>query len=377
MPLSGKHILITGAHGFIGKNLVARLQECSGVTLSLIGRGDDVRQLSQHIMQADAIVHLAAENRPKSAEDFEAVNVKLTEYICSNIKEKIEKTGAATALIFTSSTQANLDNPYGRSKLAAEVLIKDLADNYQNPCTIFRLPGIFGKWCKPNYNSVVATFCYNIARGLPIEIHDPHINLRLAYIDDLVTAILNRLELGSQGYSEDRIDTEYSISLGALADQISSFRDCRQSLMVAPVGTGLLRALYATYISYLPTDSFSYALPSYEDARGKFVEMLKTQDSGQFSYFTALPGVTRGDHYHHSKSEKFLVIKGEALFKFQHLLGGEIIELRTSGDRPQIVDTIPGWAHNITNIGNEELIVMLWANEIFDRNNPDTIAHKV
>jgi UDP-2-acetamido-2,6-beta-L-arabino-hexul-4-ose reductase len=276
-----------------------------------------------------------------------------------------------------SSTQAERDNPYGRSKLAAEAAVHALSKETGNPCVIFRLPGVFGKWCKPNYNSVVATFCYNIARDLPIHINDPDVSLRLVYVDDVVTALLTVLDTPAPGCVQANVDPEYSTTLGELANQIRAFGNCRSTLMTERVGTGFVRALYATYVSYLPNEKFSYQVTQHADSRGVFVEMLKTPDCGQFSYFTAHPGITRGGHYHHSKTEKFLVIKGEALFRFRHLLSNELLELRTSGDTPQVVDTIPGWTHDITNVGNDEMLVMLWANESFDREKPDTVASKV
>jgi UDP-2-acetamido-2,6-beta-L-arabino-hexul-4-ose reductase len=239
------------------------------------------------------------------------------------------------------------------------------------------LPGVFGKWCRPNYNSVVATFCHNLARDLPIQINDPNASVRLVYVDDVVNALLTALEAPAPGYTQAAVEPQYIITLGELAAKIRAFADCRTSLMSERVGTGVARALYATYVSYLPNEKFSYTVQQHADARGVFVEMLKTPDSGQFSYFTAYPGITRGGHYHHTKTEKFLVIKGEALFRFRQLLTDELVEFRTSGTTPQVVDTIPGWSHDITNVGDGEMVVMLWANENFDRQRPDTVASKV
>jgi UDP-2-acetamido-2,6-beta-L-arabino-hexul-4-ose reductase len=280
-------------------------------------------------------------------------------------------------LILASSAQADLDNPYGRSKRAAEKLVSDLAETLKLPTVIFRLPGVFGKWCRPNYNSVVATFCHNIARNQPIEIHDPNSKLQLVYVDDVVTALIAAIDTEHEGVTLGKARPEYTISLAELAVQIRAFRACRTSLETERVGKGLIRALYATYVSYLPVESVVYPVPKHADERGVFVEMLKTPDAGQFSYFTAYPGVTRGEHYHHTKSEKFLVIKGRALFRFRHLLTNQRFEIETSGEKPQIVDTMPGWSHDITNIGDEEMVVMLWANENFDRDRPDTIRSKV
>jgi len=372
-----RRILVTGANGFIGRNLVVRLSELSGVTVSTFVRGDDVDDLPDLIARVDAVIHLAGENRPSDDGAFAQVNVGLTSALCTAIQREYDTQGRRVALILASSTQAERDNPYGRSKFAAEAAVEKLFQTTGNPCVVFRLPGVFGKWCKPNYNSVVATFCHNIARDLPIQINDPSAELRLVYIDDVVTALLAALDAPAADCVRATVNPEYAISLGELAAQIRAFGNCRSTLMSERVGTGLVRALYATYVSYLPEEKFAYEVVQHADPRGVFVEMLKTPDSGQFSYFTAHPGITRGGHYHHTKTEKFLVIKGEALFRFRHLLTNELIELRTSGAKPQVVDTIPGWSHDITNVGNDEMVVMLWANENFDRQKPDTVASKV
>lgn len=375
--LTNRHVLVTGAYGFIGKNLTVRLGELEGVSLSSFGRGDDPSLLSELLEKADCVVHLAGENRPAEERAFEEVNTGLTRLLCEGIKQQIEKNDRYIPLILASSTQAKNDSPYGRSKLEAELALKSLANATNNPCKVFRLPGVFGKWCKPNYNSVVATFCHNLARNLPIQINDPSTKITLVYVDDVISAIINSLSNPTSGYSEGVVEPQYSVTLGELSTQIRSFSDCRSTLLSERVGTGFVRALYATYVSYLPNEKFSYDLTLHGDQRGVFVEMLKTKDSGQFSYFTAHPGITRGGHYHHTKTEKFLVVKGEALFRFRHLLTNELVELRTNGETPKVVDTIPGWTHDITNVGDEEMVVMLWANENFDRQNPDTVASEI
>jgi UDP-2-acetamido-2,6-beta-L-arabino-hexul-4-ose reductase len=377
MTPSSRCILVTGANGFIGKNVVLRLNELANFTVSTFVRGDEIARLSQLVAQADAVVHLAGENRPADEAAFSKVNAALTSALCGAIQHKYSTTGRHVPMVLASSTQAERDNPYGRSKLEAERAVLTLVRATGNPCVVFRLPGVFGKWCKPNYNSVVATFCHNLARDLPIQINDPEVSVQLVYVDDVVNAFLNALEVPSPGYTQAAVKPEYIITLGDLAAQIRAFAACRTTLMSERVGTGLVRALYATYVSYLPKEKYSYVVPQHADPRGVFVEMLKTPDSGQFSYFTAHPGITRGGHYHHTKTEKFLVIKGEALFRFRQLLTSELVEFRTSGTIPQVVDTIPGWSHDITNVGKDEMVVMLWANENFDRQKPDTVASKV
>lgn len=377
MALSNYRILVTGANGFIGKNLIVRLNELTNINVSTFVRGDDKARLPQLVAQADAVVHLAGENRPIDEAAFSQVNAGLTATLCDAIKLEWASTGRHVPLALASSTQVECDNPYGRSKLAAEQAVRALVQATGNPCAVFRLPGVFGKWCKPNYNSVVATFCHNLARDLPIQINDPAMSVRLVYIDDAVNNLLSVLEAPKSGYTQVSIAPEYTVTLGELAAQIRAFANCRTTLMSERVGSGLVRALYATYVSYLPSEKFSYGVQQHADPRGVFVEMLKTPDSGQFSYFTVHPGITRGGHYHHTKTEKFLVIKGEALFRFRHLLTDELVELHTSWTAPQVVDTIPGWSHDITNVGDDELVVMLWANENFDRQQPDTVASKV
>lgn len=371
-------VLITGAHGFIGKNLCVRLGELPGYVVSTFVRDDDVNKLPALVAQADVVVHLAGENRPADSGAFAKVNTGLTVAICNAIAAQVPSGGRRVPLVLASSTQAERANPYGQSKLAAEQAVEALARDTGNPAVIYRLPGVFGKWCKPNYNSVVATFCHNIARGMPIQINDPSASLQLAYVDDVVSSLVAAVDAlllpDAAGVSQGVVAPLYTTTLGELAAQIQAFGDCRTTLMSERVGTGLVRALYATYVSYLPNERFAYDVPQHADPRGVFVEMLKTPDAGQFSYFTAHPGMTRGGHYHHTKTEKFLVIKGTGLFRFRHLLTDERFELTASGDKPQVVDTIPGWVHDITNTGQDELVVMLWANEVFDRANPDTVA---
>lgn len=375
--LSCCRVLITGSNGFIGSNLSSRLNELSGVTVTHFTRDVDPDSLPRLISNVDIVVHLAGENRPLDESSFVKSNTRLTEILCSTIENEFNKNGRKVGLIFASSVQAKLKNPYGSSKLAAETAVRRLADDIGNAVALYRLPGVFGKWCRPNYNSVVATFCHNIARNLPIQINDETTTLNLVYIDDVVNSFIDFILAPKPGLFERSVAPEYSISIRELADQIRAFERCRDVLLTERVGSGFVRALYATYVSYLPVSRFSYELPRHSDPRGIFVEFLKTSDSGQFSFFTAHPGITRGGHYHHTKSEKFLVIKGEALFRFRHIVTGELVELRTTGEKSEVVDTIPGWSHDITNVGKNEMLVMLWANENFDREHPDTITSTV
>lgn len=363
-------LLITGADGFVGRNLCLVIDEHADHAALPVTRASTGSALAEAVRAADAVIHLAGVNRPQDPADFMAGNGDYTALLC----EQLMAAGRALPVIFASSIQAERDNPYGASKRAAEAHLADYAASTGAGVAICRLPNVFGKWCRPYYNSAVATFCHNIARGLPVEIHDPAAEVRLAYIDDVIGAWLKMLEGIAPGVAFHEVEPVYRTTVGELARQIAAFRDVRDTLVTERVGTGLVRALYATFMSYLPPDSFGYEIPGHSDPRGTFVEMLKTEDSGQFSYFTAHPGVTRGGHYHHSKTEKFLVIRGTARFKFRHMLTGETVERISEGGRPEIVDTIPGWTHDITNIGDDEMIVMLWANERFDRARPDTFA---
>ena len=357
----------------MGKNLVAKLGERPDVEVMRFTRESTHDELAQYVNVADYIFHLAGINRPIDDAEFVAGNAELTKELC----ELIRQSGRRPKLIYTSSIQADKDNPYGASKLAAEQALIALDNEHPGDVHIFRLPNVFGKWCKPNYNSAVATFCHNISRGLDVQISNPDAQIRLVYIDDVIEHFLQVMDNAVSGSVYDTISVEYRITVGQLAEQIYRFRDSRTTLITEPVGTGLVRALYATYVSYLSPEIFSYTVPQYGDPRGVFVEMLKTRDSGQFSYFTAHPGITRGGHYHHSKTEKFLVIKGKAKFGFRHIETDQYYVIYTSGTKPEIVETVPGWTHDITNAGDDEMIVMLWANEIFDRERPDTYARPV
>lgn len=366
-------VLITGADGFVGKNLQAHLSERSDVEVLRFTRDDSMAVLPALVAQADFVFHLAGVNRPEDPDEFKRGNTDLTHALCN----AIVSSGRQTPLLYTSSIQAELNNPYGISKRGAEEAMQMLAAQHGSPVYLFRLPNVFGKWARPNYNSAVATFCHNIARDLPVQINDPQARISLVYIDDVIKCFIAVMEGQQAGQSFVKVTPEYSITVGELAEQLNTFRDSRTSMITEPVGTGLVRALYSTYLSYLPPERFTYEVPKYGDQRGVFVEMLKTKEAGQFSYFTAHPGITRGGHYHHSKTEKFLVIKGKACFRFRQIVSGEFYELFTDGEQPEIVETVPGWSHDITNVGDDEMIVMLWANEIFDREHPDTFTRPV
>jgi UDP-2-acetamido-2,6-beta-L-arabino-hexul-4-ose reductase len=365
-------VLVTGANGFIGQNLVVHLHEL-GIETVHFTRDMALSDLATVFDGVDFVFHLAGINRPKDVTEFAEGNTKLTVQLC----ELIRASGRKIPVLYTSSIQAETDNAYGLSKLGAEEALQALANDTDSPVYIFRLPNVFGKWSRPNYNSAVATFCHNIANDFPVQINDSAMLVQLVYVDDVVKDFLHFLEQQPTGLMRPEVSPVYTITVGELADKINSFKTSRESMTTDSVGIGLTRALYSTYLSFLPPKQFSYTVPVHSDQRGRFVEMLKTKDSGQFSFFTAHPGITRGGHYHHTKNEKFLVVQGKARFGFHHIVTDEIYELFTEGEKPEVVETVPGWSHDITNVGDNEMIVMLWANEVFDRNLPDTFTHKV
>ncbi len=368
-------VLVTGANGFIGKNLCLRLQEI-GLSVVEFTRQQGSEELNALLKDVGYVFHLAGVNRPDSEEEFLLGNVCLTDKLIT----AIEKQNRSVPVVFSSSIQVENESPYGKSKLTAEHRLIEFSKKNKNPVFIFRLPNVFGKWCRPNYNSVVATFCNNILNDLPITISDPENVLSLVYIDDVVREFIHLLsvETESEGcFKCCEVSPVYKESLGEIVAKLRIYRLSRESLDVNEVGQGFERALYATYLSYMRPDQFSYTVPMYQDERGVFSELIRTKMSGQFSFFTASPGATRGSHYHHTKNEKFAVVKGRARFGFRNMITQEIFYKEVSGESVEIVETIPGWAHDISNIGSDDLIVLLWANEKFDREQPDTVSSEV
>jgi UDP-2-acetamido-2,6-beta-L-arabino-hexul-4-ose reductase len=366
-------IAITGGRGFIGRNLEVRLQELGHRDLALIPHDADVPAMSAALAGVDVVFHLAGVNRPQDPAEFAAGNHDFTRGLC----EAMVAQPKPPRVVFASSTQALLDNPYGRSKRDAEDTLLSYGQRTGAGVHVYRLTNVFGKWSRPNYNSAVATFCHNISRGEPVTVNKADAPLRLVYVDDVVRHFCACVEDASTPPGLLSAGPEYDTTVGALAEQIRAFAASRDSLVSERVGTGLTRALYATYVSFLPLAAFEYQVPRHADPRGVFVEMLKTPDCGQFGYFTAFPGITRGEHYHHTKTEKFLVIKGTARFGYRHIITNETHEIVTKGGEGRVVETIPGWTHNVTNVGDDDLVVLVWANEIFDRQKPDTVAQKV
>jgi UDP-2-acetamido-2,6-beta-L-arabino-hexul-4-ose reductase len=368
-------VLVTGANGFIGKNLCVRLSELKEIEIVTFSHTTPVEELPALLKNVEVIFHLAGVNRPQHPSELAEGNNEFTTHLCNAVRNAEQK----ISILYSSSKQATQSNEYGVSKAQAEAALKALADDGKTNVLAYRLPNVFGKWSRPNYNSAIATFCYNVVHSIPLTIHDENSPLQLVYVDDVVDEFISVMQERDSylGFQYKNISTNYETTVGEVARQIRAFPNNRETGIIDRVGTGLTRALYATYLSYLPPAEFKYGLQKHADPRGVFVEMLKTRDSGQFSFFTAYPGITRGGHYHHTKTEKFLVIKGKASFKFRHVVTDEFFELLTDADVLEVVETIPGWAHDITNIGEDEMVVMLWANEIFDRERPDTVGYKI
>lgn len=367
-------VLITGAKGFIGKNLVSILEREDKYEIICIDRENSKEELEKGVLNSDFIVHLAGINRPKNEEEFFKGNTGLTEDIIEILKENNKN----TSILITSSIQADLDNAYGQSKKGAEeALIKYMADTKGN-VFIFRLPNVFGKWCRPNYNSAIATFCHNIARGEEVWISDPTKEMTLVYIDDVVRNIKNVID-NEENYipGYQNIDIEHKATLGEIVDLINSFKESRKSLMIPNMENELTKKLYSTYLSYLPEKDFSYPLKMNVDNRGSFTEFIKSKDRGQVSVNISKPGITKGNHWHDTKNEKFLVVSGEGVIKFRKVDSEEIIEYKVSGEKLEVVDIPVGYTHSIINTGERDMVTIMWVNEIFNPEKPDTIYLEV
>jgi UDP-2-acetamido-2,6-beta-L-arabino-hexul-4-ose reductase len=366
-------VLVTGAAGFVGRNLVERLKsdDCPEVTEVLeFDRDTDDTLLETYCAECGFVFHLAGVNRPETADEFTEGNVDFT----LRLIELLRRHANTCPVLLSSSTQAALDNPYGRSKRAAEDALHAYGRQAGAMVLIYRLPGLFGKWSRPNYNSVVATFCHNIARDVPITIRDPSTRLPLAYIDDVTDEFIAALR-GQPNPADDglhAVPVVCEVALGELARLLQSFRDSRKDLTVPDTADAFMRKLYATYLSYPPTDGFSYLLPTNADDRGSFTEVIRTPDRGQFSVNVIKPGITKGNHWHHTKNEKFVVVSGSGVIRFRKVGEGAVTEYVVSGDSIEVVDIPPGYTHNIENLGATDMVVLMWASECFDPEKPDT-----
>ena len=379
-------ILVTGANGFVGKNLVSTLKNIKDgkdrtrsidiediYTYDVDSTIDDLKKYTE---DCDFVFHLAGVNRPKDASEFYEGNASFTETLCSLLKEYDNH----CPILISSSIQVGRDNDYGKSKKEGEDYLLNHGKTMNSKIYIYRLANLFGKWCRPNYNSVVATWCYNIAHDLDIQISDPSVELPLCYIDDVVDEFLKALTghptICVEGIYE--VHPVHDITLGKLAEIIQSFKKSRETLMVPKMETDSLeKKLYSTYLSYLPEDQFSYPLKMNVDQRGSFTEFLKTKEYGQVSVNVSKPGITKGQHWHHSKNEKFIVVSGEGLIQFRNIYSDEVIEYKVSGDRLEVVDIPTGYTHNIINTGDSDMVTIMWANEAFDPEHPDTYYEEV
>ena len=371
-------ILITGAGGFVGKNLVATLRTAGYTDLMPFEKDDTPETLADYCRRAAFVVHLAGINRPTDPSEFYTGNAGLTDTLLTDL----EAAGNTAPVLVTSSTQAELDNDYGKSKRQAEEAIFAHRRRTGAAVYVFRMPGVFGKWCRPNYNSVVATFCHNVAHGLPIQVRDPAFSLPLVYIDDVVACILaafdGQVMMDRSATPICHMHPIHEVTLGRLAELIQGFAAGRTSLAVPDLAPGSFeKKLYSTYLSYLPSDQFSYPLETHTDNRGSFTEFLRSPERGQVSINISHPGIVKGNHWHHTKNEKFLVVKGEGVIRFRNIFSREVIEYHVSGDKLEVVDIPCGYTHNIENVGTEDMVTVMWANEAFDPDHPDTFFEPV
>ncbi|WP_338470957.1 capsular polysaccharide biosynthesis protein CapF [Niallia sp. XMNu-256] len=363
------NILVTGAKGFVGKNLIAELKNRGYNNIFEFTRESDPSLLETYTKECDFVFHLAGVNRPKDEREFMEGNFNLT----SQLLGLLRKHDNRAPVLITSSIQAEKDNPYGRSKKAGEDLLFNYWKETDVKIYVYRLPNLFGKWSRPNYNTVVATYCYNIARGLDIQVNNPNAELNLCYIDDVLEEFLRALE-GNPTMRDDYcvVPVTHNIKLGELAALIKSFKEGRENLSIPDMEDPLTKKLYSTYLSFLPEDQFSYDLKMNTDHRGSFTEFMRTPERGQVSVNVSKPGITKGNHWHHTKNEKFLVVSGEGLIQFRKIDSEEIIEYRVSGEKLQVVDIPTGYTHSIVNLGESDLVTIMWANECFDPDRPDT-----
>lgn len=367
-------ILITGAKGFVGKNLSAELKNRGYEDLYLFDMDNSSKDLEEYCKDCEFVYHLAGVNRPKDEKEFMEGNFGFTSDLLSELKKNNNK----SPILITSSTQAELDNPYGRSKKAGEDLIFSYGKEAGTEVFVYRMTNVFGKWCRPNYNSAVATFCNNIANDLPITVNDPSVVMKLIYIDDVVDEFINAMNGKANKLGQFfKVPVEHTVELGKIAELIYSFKETRNNITLPDFSNEFEKKLYSTYLSYLPVDGFSYPLKQNVDNRGSFTEFLRTDNKGQVSVNVAHPGITKGNHWHHTKNEKFLVVSGEGLIQFRKVGESEVYDYRVSGKELRVVDIPCGYTHNIINVGDTDLVTVMWVNEPFNPEKPDTFFEPV
>lgn len=362
-------ILVTGAKGFIGKNLIAELRNRKYTEIFEYDRDTDPSLLVGYCREANFVFHLAGVNRPKEQSEFMEGNFIFT----SELLESLKKHNNICPVMISSSIQAELDSPYGESKKAGENLFFTYGNETGSKVLVYRFSNVFGKWCRPNYNSAVATFCHNIAHDLPIQINDRSVVINLVYIDDVVNELLNALEGKEHKIASFcEVPVVHTITIGEIVDLIYSFKKSREDRSVPNMSDTFTNKLYSTFLSYLPEDQFSYDLNMIVDQRGSFTEFIKTPDRGQVSVNISKPGIIKGNHWHNTKNEKFLVVSGKGVIRFRKIDSDEVFEYFVSGDKMEVVDIPPGYVHYIKNTGSENLITIMWANELFNSESPDT-----
>ena len=368
-------VLITGSSGFVGKNLVSTLKNTKGYEVLEFDRDNTLEDLENYTKECDFVVHLAGINRPKNPEEFYRGNAGLTETLCELLLEGDNQ----VPVLVSSSIQAELDNDYGKSKKEGEEILLNYSKNSDANVLIYRFPNLFGKWTKPFYNSVVATWSYQIARGEEIQIDNPEHKMTLVYIDDLVQEIIRAIK-GEGNHDHDsyyKVPIEYETNLEELSALLQSFNESRTTRFIPNMNDPLTKKLYSTYLNYLPENKFSYPLIMHEDDRGSFSEFIKSDYSGQVSINVSKAHVTKGEHWHHSKNEKFLAVKGKGVIRFREIFSDEIIEYYVSDEKLEVVDIPTGYTHNIINLGDEDMITVMWVNEPFDPDTPDTFPMEV
>lgn len=368
-------ILVTGSNGFVGKNLVANLMQTDH-NIMQFDKSNTMDELITMVEKSDFIFHLAGINRPEKIEEFTEGNVDLIAQLLDAHKGANSK----SPIVVSSSIQAELENPYGKSKLAGEKLVQEYGTDNNVETYIYRFSNLFGKWSRPNYNSVISTFCHNVARGIDITVNDPEITLNLTYIDDVLNEF-NRALAGNPTMSDNSryyiVPEVYSIKLGRIAELILEFKESRNNRMINDMSDPFTKKLYSTYLSYLPETEFSYPLVMHKDERGSFSEFIKSPQGGQVSVNISKPGVTKGQHWHHTKNEKFLVVHGTGVIRFRKIDTEDIIEYPVTSEKLEVVDIPVGYTHSIVNTGSDDMVTIMWVNELFDPNDTDTFPLEV
>jgi UDP-2-acetamido-2,6-beta-L-arabino-hexul-4-ose reductase len=362
-------ILVTGAKGFVGKNLIASLKQMKDIEICQFDVDSHPELLNTYTKDCEFVFHLAGVNRPQKEEEFRVGNAGFTNILLNSLKENKNK----CPILITSSIQAALDNPYGISKKEAEELLFAYGKETGRKVLVYRLPNVFGKWCRPNYNSAVSTFCHNIAHDLPIKVNDPEVIMNLVYIDDVVEELIRALH-GNETRAGDfcKVPVVHIIRLGDIVELIYSFKNSRNNLSIPDMEDDFTKKLYATYLSYLPEDQFCYPLKMNINHQGSFTEFIRTPERGQVSVNISKPGIIKGNHWHHTKNEKFLVVSGRGVIRFRKVGTDKIMEYHVSGDKLVVVDIPTGYTHNIENLGDTDMVTIMWANECFDPEKPDT-----